>query len=232
MIPPDWLNNDWQQDNARADVLLECRRDVKTKTLIVLSSDMPSQTVADTSRAPANCFGESFQISRAPICKFCNESRAILPTRAMSSGCYLTTMDRIGKYFEFNYCRKMFVSDMVRRVFLEVPHLIYWLAEFFSPCVTRSKYSRSHETLLELQRHSLFKNNCQRLAIAIRQKDWKNRNICWYFSKFKSPKIRTQVENIFANCIQPRRLQFFRLKIFEIQIQILDFLMGEIWYIS
>lgn len=137
MIPPDWLNNDWQQDNARADVLLECRRDVKTKTLIVLSTDMPSQTVADTPKAPANCFGESFQISQAPICKFCNESRAILPTPAMSSGCYLTTMDRIGKYFVFNLYRKKLVSYTVGKVFHEVPYLIYCLSVCFFASVLR-----------------------------------------------------------------------------------------------
>lgn len=151
MIPADWLNNDWQQDNARADVLLECRRDVKTKTLIVLSTDMPSQTVADTPKAPANCFGESFQISQAPICKFCNESRAILPTPAMSSGCYLTTMDRIGKYFVFNLYWKKFVSYRVGKIFHRGALCdLSFGGTLFRLCVTMFKYSAGYSMSLRV----------------------------------------------------------------------------------
>lgn len=152
MIPPDWLNNDWQQDNARSDVLLECRRDVKTKTLIVRSTDMPSQTVADTSKAPANCFRESFQISRAPICKFCNESRAILPTPAMSAGCYLTTKDCICKYFVFNLFQKMFESCIGREGFLRGALFdLLIVGNFFRFHVATLKYLLGYSTSLGLQ---------------------------------------------------------------------------------
>lgn len=159
MTLPDWLNNDWQQDNARADVLLECRRDVKTKTLIVLSTDMPSQTVADTPKASANCFGESFQISQAPICKFCNESRAILPTPAMSSGCYLTTMVRIGKYFVFNLYWKKFVSYTVEEIFHRGALFdLSFVGTFFRLCVTMFKYSEGESLSLKVHRLSLCEN--------------------------------------------------------------------------